>query len=119
MNNREDKVKKFIDKQTEELQEINQKVLDCNCQVDCSSHVFAKHQVQLTQQLMNQIQKLYMERIDTKMYTTDVNSLLSNIEKFAEHKVQEKVERETLKPNWRQPANYMGRSVNDIRRSKS
>ena len=95
---REDKDNDLINKHTQELQDINQKVLDCSCQVDCSSHVFAKRQVELTQELMNQIQKLYMERIDAKMYTTDVASLLSNIEKFAEHKVEEKIYKVDLQP---------------------
>ena len=95
---REDKVNDLINKHTQELQNINQKVLDCSCQVDCSSHVFARRQVELTQELMNQIQKLYMERIDAKMYTTDVTSLLSNIEKFAEHKVEEKIYKVDLQP---------------------
>ena len=47
---------------------------------------------------MSQIQKLYMERIDAKMYTTDVASLLSNIEKFAEHKVEEKIYKADVQP---------------------
>ena len=95
---REDKVNDLINKHSQELHDINQKVLDCSCQVDCSSHVFAKRQVELTQDLMSQIQKLYMERIDAKMYTTDVASLLSNIEKFAEHKVEEKIYKVDLQP---------------------
>tara|TARA_R100000781_G_scaffold114468_2_gene85368 strand:- start:2275 stop:2634 length:360 start_codon:yes stop_codon:yes gene_type:complete len=115
---RKDKVDDHINKHTKELQSINQKVLDCGCAVDCSSHVFARSQVDLTQKLMEQIQKLYMERIDAKMYTTDVTSLLNHIEKFAEYKVQENVKRKTPQVNWRQPTSYMGRSVNDIRRSK-
>jgi len=91
IRSREEKVKDLIDKQTEELQAINQKVLACDCQADCSMHLFAMQQVELTRQLMDKLDEYLMQSIDAKIYVTDLGILMDGIEKFAEHKVKEKM----------------------------
>jgi len=75
MTSREDKVNRLINQQTKDIQSINQKILDCGCTVDCSSHVFARHQVDVIGKLMDEIQRLRMEAIDAKFYLSDIELL--------------------------------------------
>jgi predicted nucleotide-binding protein (sugar kinase/HSP70/actin superfamily) len=91
VRSRQDQVDDLIDKNTKELQGVVQKVRDCGCQVDCSMHLYALSLVELTTELMNKIDEVYMQTIDAKLYTTDVGMLMRDIEKFAEHKVKEKM----------------------------
>ena len=75
MTSREDKVNRLINQQTKDIQSINQKSLDCGCTVDCSSHEFARHQIDTIGKLMDEIQRLRMERIDAKFYLSDIELL--------------------------------------------
>jgi hypothetical protein len=79
MTDRADKVNRLINQQTKDIQSINQKILDCGCTVDCHSHVFARHQIDVIGKLMDEIQKLRMEAIDAKFYLSDIEILRNAI----------------------------------------
>jgi len=95
---RKDTINDIINSYTEELQAINKRVLDCNCQDDCSMHLFAKRQLELTSQLMDKIDELYMQSMDVKLYTSDIGLLMNGIEEFAEDKVEEKIYKADVQP---------------------
>ena len=75
MTDRADKVNRLINQQTKDIQSINQKILDCGCTVDCSSHKFARHQIDTIGKLMDEIQRLRMDAIDAKFYLSDIELL--------------------------------------------
>ena len=95
---RKDTVNDIINSYTEELQAINKRVLDCNCQDDCSMHIFAIRQVEVTRQLMDNLDEYLMQSIDVKLYTSDLGILMNGIEEFAQHKVEEKIYKADVQP---------------------
>jgi len=95
---RKDIVNDVINSYTEELQAINKRVLDCNCQDDCSMHLFAIRQVELTRQLMDKLDEYLMQSIDAKIYVSDLALMMNGIEKFAQHKVEEKIYKADVQP---------------------
>jgi hypothetical protein len=75
MTDRADKVNRLINQETKDIQSINQKILDCDCTVDCSSHKFARNQIDTIGKLMDEIQRLRMDAIDAKFYLSDIELL--------------------------------------------
>ena len=79
MTDRADKVNRLINQQTKDIQSINQKILDCGCTVDCSSHKFARNQIDTIGKLMDEIQRLRMDAIHAKFYLSDIEILRNAI----------------------------------------
>ena len=95
---REDIVQKILSKQTAILNQIKDRIEKCSCTADCGWHIFGKLEMQLSDVLLEQLEEYFLKEQDVKLYTSDLALMMNGIEKFAQHKVEEKIYKADVQP---------------------
>jgi len=95
---REDIVQDLLEKQIELYVSIKNTIEKCSCTVDCDYHSVAIIGEKLSKILLKELEATFLKQQEAKLYLTDVNLLMNGIEKFAQHKVEEKIYKADVQP---------------------
>lgn len=112
---REDKVQRLLQKQIDIANQIKDMLEKCSCTADCSYHLLGKLEVQLSDILIDESIQYFLKKEAVKLYTSDIDSLMTGLKNFAEDLVTEKTSlNPTNRPYQDPPFKPTRRAIDDF-----
>jgi hypothetical protein len=88
---REDKVQRLLQKQIDIKNQLKDMLEKCSCTADCKYHVLGKLEVQLSDVLLDETLLYFLKEEAVKLYTSDIDTLMTGLKNFAEDAVTKKI----------------------------
>ena len=112
---REDKVQRLLQKQIDIKNQLKDMLEKCSCTADCKYHVLGKLEVQLSDVLLDETLLYFLKEEAVKLYTSDIDSLMTGLKNFAEDLVTEKTSlNPTNRPYQGPPSKPTTRAIDDF-----
>ena len=112
---REDKVQRLLQKQIDIKNQLKDMLEKCSCTADCKYHVLGKLEVQLSDVLLDETLLYFLKEEAVKLYTSDIDSLMTGLKNFAEDLVTEKTSlNPTNRPYQDPPFKPTRRAIDDF-----
>ena len=112
---REDKVQRLLQKQIDIANQIKDMLEKCSCTADCKYHVLGKLEVQLSDVLLDETLLYFLKEEAVKLYTSDIDTLMTGLKNFAEDAVTKKISlNPTNRPYQGPPSKPTRRAIDDF-----
>ena len=112
---REDKVQRLLQKQIDIKNQLKDMLEKCSCTADCKYHVLGKLEVQLSDVLLDETLLYFLKQESVKLYTSDIDTLMTGLKNFAEDAVTKKISlNPTNRPYQGPPSKPTRRAIDDF-----
>jgi|TARA_R110001583_G_scaffold148921_3_gene300825 hypothetical protein len=112
---REDKVQRLLQKQIDIKNQLKDMLEKCSCTADCKYHVLGKLEVQLSDVLLDETLLYFLKEEAVKLYTSDIDTLMTGLKNFAEDAVTKKISlNPTNRPYQGPPSKPTRRAIDDF-----
>jgi hypothetical protein len=112
---REDKVQRLLQKQIDIINQTKDMLEKCSCTADCKYHEHLQLLLKLSDKLIDESIQYFLKQESVKLYTSDIDTLMTGLKNFAEDAVTKKISlNPTNRPYQGPPSKPTRRAIDDF-----